>query len=57
MPLDQNGYSSIGMWDHIAILTVAHTDRNGVCRIISARQATRNERKIYEKALRETLDR
>jgi uncharacterized DUF497 family protein len=34
----------------LALMTLAvnHTDRNGVIRIISARPATRKERKIYE---------
>ena len=32
---------SIGMIDAAAIVTIAHTDRNGVTRIISARAATR----------------
>jgi uncharacterized DUF497 family protein len=30
------------------LLVVAHTERNGKTRIISARRATRFERKIYE---------
>ncbi len=30
------------------LLAVAHTERNGKTRIISARRATRNERTIYE---------
>ena len=30
------------------LLTVSHTDREGRIRIISARPATRSERKIYE---------
>ena len=31
------------------ILVVSHTERGGIIRIISARPATRAERKIYEK--------
>ena len=31
----------------LIIATVTHTDRNGTTRIISARHATRKERKIY----------
>lgn len=42
---------SIGMLAGVAILTVVHTDRQGVCRIISARQANRKERERYEKAI------
>ncbi len=30
------------------LLVVAHTDRNGTIRIISARDATRQERRFYE---------
>ena len=30
------------------VLVVAHTERSEVLRLISARQATRSERKIYE---------
>jgi uncharacterized protein len=32
----------------IIIIVVVHTDRNGVIRIISARKASKQERKIYE---------
>lgn len=44
---------SIGQIDGLVVVTVVHTDRFGVCRIISARQASRAERKGYEQALRE----
>lgn len=44
---------SIGMVGIAAILTVVHTDREGICRIISARSATSTERKRYEKALQQ----
>ncbi|MBK8796010.1 MAG: hypothetical protein IPM07_06245 [Anaerolineales bacterium] len=30
------------------MLIVAHTDRQGLTRIISAREVTRSERKLYE---------
>jgi len=43
---------SIGMIDEIAYLTIAHTDRDGRIRIISARPASRNERRRYEQAIR-----
>ncbi len=46
---------SIGMLGGMAIITVAHMDRNGVTRIISARPASRKERQYYEEALRQTL--
>lgn len=47
---------SIGMIDGIAILTVVHTDREGTCRIISARQANRKERERYEQAIRKAFN-
>ena len=47
---------SIGMIADTATIVVVHTDRNGVCRIISARQANKSERTIYEKTLRHTTD-
>lgn len=37
------GYSRMGQ-----LLVVVHTERRGTTRIISARRATRQERKIYE---------
>lgn len=43
---------SIGVVDAVAYLTVTHTDRDGVIRIISARPATRMERSRYDKAIR-----
>ncbi|MXY34943.1 MAG: BrnT family toxin [Boseongicola sp. SB0664_bin_43] len=42
---------SIGMIDGLAVVTVVHTSRDGVCRIISARPATRAERIGYEQAI------
>lgn len=47
---------SIGCVDEIAVLVVVHTDRLGVCRIISARQANMQERALYEEAIRHTPD-
>ncbi|WP_107669935.1 BrnT family toxin [Cyanothece sp. BG0011] len=32
----------------VIVVLVVHTDRNGVIRIISARRASRKERRIYE---------
>ena len=43
---------SIGAVGGAAIVTVVHTDRNGVTRIISARPAKRRERRLYAEALR-----
>ena len=42
---------SIGVVSGVAYLTVAHTDRQGKTRIISARPASRNERKRYDQAI------
>lgn len=47
---------SIGLLKGVAMLVVVHTDREGVCRIISARPAVKSERRIYEKAIREAFD-
>lgn len=47
---------SIGLCDGAAVLVVVHTDRNGVCRIISARPALRNERKRYEQEIQKAFD-
>jgi len=45
-------WQTIGLVAHVVLLIVAHTwreiDGTEVIRIISARQATRTERKIYE---------
>ena len=54
---DRKGYGeqriiSLGMIEGVLILTVVHTDRAGITRIISARPAKRVERMIYEEALR-----
>ena len=43
---------SIGMVDGVSVIVVVHTDRDGSTRIISARPATRWERRRYEQALR-----
>lgn len=42
---------SIGMVGAVVTLTVVHTDRNGRTRLISARMATRSERRRYEQIL------
>ena len=47
---------SIGCVDDIAVLVVVHTDRQGTCRIISARQANTQERARYDQALQDTPD-
>ncbi len=47
---------SIRRIENIAVLVVVHTDRQGTCRIISARKANTQERARYEQAIRETPD-
>ncbi|OYW69093.1 MAG: hypothetical protein B7Z40_00175 [Bosea sp. 12-68-7] len=42
---------SIGIVESVVFLTVVHTDRQGVVRIISARRANRAERRRYENAI------
>ena len=41
-------FVTIGMSERNQILVVAHTERNNTVRIITARRATRSERKFYE---------
>ncbi|MEN0039968.1 MAG: BrnT family toxin [Pseudomonadota bacterium] len=41
--------NSLGLLDGVVILNVTHTDRDGTVRIISARHATKAERRFYEK--------
>ncbi len=48
---------SIGSIEGVVILTVTHTERSGVTRIISARKATPKERKKYYEYLSETFTR
>lgn len=47
---------SIGLLDGTAVLVVVHTDRLGNCRIISARQAKKKERKRYDEAIQQAFD-
>jgi len=47
---------SLGMIKNVIILAVVHTDRDGICRIISARPALRKEKARYEKEIRKTFD-
>ncbi len=46
---------SLGMIDGIVVLAVAYTDRASVTRIISARKATRSERRHFHAYLNQTL--
>ena len=47
---DEERYITIGFSKHRRLLVIAHTDRAGEIRIISARQATRKEVKFYAEA-------
>ncbi len=46
---------SIGFLGGIVVLNVAHTDRDGTTRIISARRATKKERRLFHAYLERTL--
>ena len=45
---DEDRFITIGSSDRDHVLVVSHTDRDERIRIISARKATRRERKVYE---------
>ena len=44
-------YITIGLSQQNRLVMVAHTERMGVIRIISARKATKHERSYYEEGL------
>lgn len=46
--IDEDRFITLGRSGAERLLMVAHTDRNGVIRIISARKATQHERRFYE---------
>ena len=45
---DEDRFVTIGMSAGEVLLIVSHTDRDDRIRVISARKATRRERRIYE---------
>jgi uncharacterized DUF497 family protein len=47
---------SIGAIERVLFLTVVHTDRSGLIRMISARRANRAERRRYDEAIRKGTD-
>ena len=47
---DEERYITIGLSNRGRLLVIAHTDREGQIRVISARKATRREGKFYEEA-------
>lgn len=48
--VDEARYITLGLSRRSRLLLIAHTDRDGAIRIISARKATKNERRFYEEA-------
>jgi uncharacterized protein len=60
LSLDDEGHDgevrerSYGLIGGVVVACVIHTDRDGVTRIISARKATRNERKHFDAYLKKT---
>lgn len=46
--IDENRYITIGMSEFMNILVVAYTYKNDIIRIVSARKATKRERRYYE---------
>lgn len=46
--IDEERYVSIGLSEKGRLLILAHTDREGRIRIISARKTTKKEGKFYE---------
>ncbi len=47
---DEERYITIGLSNSARLLMIAHTDRSGFIRIVSARKATRKEQLFYEKS-------
>lgn len=47
---DEERYITLGLSQRNRLLLIAHTDREGIIRIISARKATNKERRFYEQA-------
>ena len=48
----EDRYISIGQVEPAALIVVAHTNRNGRIRLISARPASRKERQAYHEQIR-----
>lgn len=48
---DEDRYITIGVSINNNLILVAHTDRSDTIRIISARKATKNERRFYEETI------
>ena len=48
--VDEERCITLGLSQKSRLLLIAHTDSEGAIRIISARKATKNERRFYEEA-------
>jgi uncharacterized DUF497 family protein len=48
--VDEERYITVGLSSRGRLLLVAHSDRGGVIRLISARKATRREERFYAEA-------
>ena len=48
----EDRYLSIGLVEEAALIVVSHTRRDGRIRLVSARPASRKERRIYHERLR-----
>ena len=46
--IDEQRFITVGFSQSLRLLLVAHVERDGKTRIISARKATRDERRFYE---------
>ncbi|MFE3839514.1 BrnT family toxin [Pseudogemmobacter sonorensis] len=55
-PYGEERIISLGRLGEVVVLVVVHTERDGVCRIISARQANRKERKRYDETIQKALE-
>ena len=52
---DEAREKSFGLVGGVVVACVIHTERNGKIRIISARKATTNERKLFDAYLKKAL--
>ena len=52
---DETREISMGFLRDMVVLNVAHTDRAGITRIISARRATKKERRLFHAYLKGAL--
>lgn len=53
-PYGEDRYISVGEVDGVAVIVVAHTDRGDRTRLISARPASRKERRAWHEHTRQT---